>query len=167
MALLGKKRLIVILLFFFGMIGPSVYAMDFLYFYDPGFLAYGKAEYPKTLFSHDLHYTAYQIDCQSCHHIYASGKNIWQEDMHTQMCSDCHGDSKAELVNAHHMNCWGCHKKIQQEYSKADAPTSDCKGCHVPLNDLDGEQARILEKTKNIDKTLLNVLKTINKKAFY
>ena len=59
------------------------------------------------------------------------------------------------------------HKKIQQEYSKADAPTSDCKGCHVPLNDLDGEQARILEKTKNIDKTLLNVLKTINKKAFY
>lgn len=162
-----KNRIFMALLFVCGVIGSTVYATEFLYFYDPGFLKFGKLEYPKTLFSHDLHYTTYQIDCQSCHHIYASGRNIWQEDMHAQMCSDCHGESKAELVNAHHMNCWGCHKKIQQEYSKADAPTSDCNGCHVPLDELDREKARIIEKIKNMDKALLNVLQNINKKAFY
>lgn len=162
-----RKTIAVILLAVSVFAGSTACAMEFLYFYDPGFDKFGKPEHPKTLFSHDLHYTTYQIECTSCHHIYASGKNIWEEDMHTQMCSDCHGDSKAELVNAYHMNCWGCHKKIQQEYYKADAPTSDCGACHVPVKDLEQEQARIIEKTKKTDKTLLQVIKMMKTKAFY
>ncbi len=162
-----RKTGIVLILTVGITLAATVCAMEFLYFKDPGFDNFGKTDYPKTLFSHDLHYTTYEIDCKSCHHIYASGKNIWQEDMHTQMCSDCHGDSKAELVNAYHMNCWGCHKKIQDEHYRADAPTSDCKGCHVPVSELEKEQARIIEKTKTKDKTLLNVIRQMKIKGFY
>ncbi|THB80480.1 MAG: hypothetical protein D3926_06945 [Desulfobacteraceae bacterium] len=167
MGFFNKNLVLSVLLAVLWFSSQMVWAQEFLYFSDPGFGKFGKSEYPNTLFSHDLHATAYQIECKSCHHIYASGKNIWEEDMHTQMCSDCHGDSKAELVNAYHMNCWGCHKKIQQEYYQADTPTSDCSACHVAENDQEAEQARIIEKTKKTDKTLLKVIKMMKTKAFY
>jgi len=141
---------------------PSL-ADGFLHLRDPVFKKFGKIQYPKVLFSHEKHFNGYQIKCKSCHHAYENGKNVWQEGM-TTLCSDCHGDSKAELVNAYHMNCWGCHKKLRQQYEKADAPSSDCMNCHIEKTRVEEEQNRIENKTKN--DRLLNIIQTMKKQGF-
>ena len=141
---------------------PSL-ADGFLNLRDPVFKKFGEIQYPKVLFSHEKHFDTYQIKCKSCHHVYENGENIWQEGM-TTLCSDCHGGSKAELVNAYHMNCWGCHKKLQQRYEKADAPSSDCMNCHIEKNSTEKEKNRIENKKKN--DRILNIIQTMKKDGF-
>lgn len=138
-------------------------ADGFLYLRDPGFKEFGPPQYPKALLSHEKHFDGYGIKCKSCHHAYENGKNVWEEGM-TTLCSECHGDSKAELVNAYHMNCWGCHKKLKQQYENADAPSSDCMKCHMEKTKVEEEQKRIENKPTN--DRLLNIIQTMKKDGF-
>ena len=138
-------------------------ADGFLYLRDPVFKNFGEFQYPKVLFSHEKHFDGYRIKCKSCHHIYENGKNVWEEGM-TTLCSECHGDSKAELVNAYHMNCWGCHKKLKQAYENADAPSSDCMKCHIKKTKVEEEKDRIESKKRN--DRLLNMIQTMKKHGF-
>lgn len=142
-------------------------ATELLYFSDPAFEDFGPKTEPKTLFSHDLHAETYKVDCESCHHVYEDGKNVWKEGDPVQLCSDCHGGSKAELVQAYHMNCWGCHKRIRADYPEADTPTSKCARCHVPEEDLSLAKKEILEKTKQKDKKLMRVINQLKSNSFY
>jgi hypothetical protein len=149
------------------LLAVPLFGAELLYFTDPAFEDLGGKTQPNSLFSHDLHAETYQVSCDTCHHVYENGKNVWQEGDPVQLCSDCHGGSKAELVNAYHMNCWGCHKRIKQDYSAADAPTSNCAKCHIPRDKLEEEKQNILEKAENKNKKLMRVINKLKTKAFY
>ncbi|MFP4168162.1 MAG: cytochrome c3 family protein [Desulfonatronovibrionaceae bacterium] len=144
-----------------------VLATEILYFTDPGFEDLGGKQEANTLFSHDLHAETYKVKCKSCHHVYEDGENVWEEGDPVQLCSDCHGESKAELVNAYHMNCWGCHKRITQAYPESDTPTTKCQKCHVPEDQLEAEKERIQEKTEKQDSKLMRVIEDLKAEGFY
>jgi len=141
--------------------------IDLLRISDPGFAKFGKYKKPPVFFSHDTHVDEYKIKCPSCHHIYKNRKNVWTPDQEVHKCSECHGSSKAELINAYHMKCWGCHKRLKEEYSKADVPTSDCKRCHIPKKNLKSEMKRIKDKVLNKDLKLFEVINKLEVKGFY
>ncbi len=142
-------------------------ATELLYFTDPAFEDFGPREQPPTLFSHDLHAKTYKVKCKKCHHVYEGGENVWEKGDPVQECSACHGGSKGELVNAYHMNCWGCHKRIKQDYPDSDTPTVDCAKCHVPEENLQAEKKQIRRKTKNKDKRLMQIIKKLKRESFY
>jgi len=82
-------------------------------------------------FSHQAHAEDYGFTCDECHHVYKSGKNVWEEGDEVQKCSACHdpveskGNTK-KLQIAFHGNCRDCHK----ESGSSDAPYKTCYGCH-------------------------------------
>lgn len=47
-------------------------------------------------FSHESHSQEYKVACTVCHHVYENGKNIWNEGMPIQKCSECHDASVLE-----------------------------------------------------------------------
>jgi len=82
-------------------------------------------------FSHQTHAEDYGLSCDECHHVYESGKNVWEEGDEVQKCTTCHdpkeskGDVK-KLQLAFHRNCKNCHRESGSE----DAPYKTCYGCH-------------------------------------
>jgi hypothetical protein len=82
-------------------------------------------------FNHQAHSEDYGLSCDECHHVYESGKNVWEEGDEVQKCKECHdpkeskGDVK-KLQLAFHRNCKDCHK----ESGSDDAPYRKCYACH-------------------------------------
>lgn len=128
---------------------------------------FGSYTYPIVYFSHEVHSNEYQIGCKSCHHIYKNGKNVWTPEEQDKSCAECHNKSKAEAVNAYHMKCWGCHKRIKELYSKADTPTSQCNRCHFKESEVNKEKQRIKKKLENKDSKLLEIIHNLKVKGFY
>lgn len=68
-------------------------------------------------FSHELHMDTY--DCLECHHDYADGENILDEDELEEgnpgiRCTACHdADSETGPRRAYHRQCMGCHRKLR------------------------------------------------------
>jgi hypothetical protein len=81
--------------------------------------------YGPVRFLHSKH-AALVNDCAVCHHYRPAQKNASE----TTRCSACHQEpfrkdhpERVGLKAAYHMNCIGCHQKMNQ------GPV-DCKGCH-------------------------------------
>jgi len=47
-------------------------------------------------FTHVDHAGEYKVACTQCHHVFEDGKNIWNEGMPIQECSECHDDPVLE-----------------------------------------------------------------------
>ena len=134
---------------------------------DSKFEQFGPYRYPSVWFSHELHTEEYQVTCNSCHHLYKNGQNIWTSEREVQECSNCHGKSKQELTIAYHMKCWGCHKRIKEIYPPADVPTVECNRCHIKSVNLRKEERRIKQKLKNKQKKVGEIIKHLKIKGFY
>jgi len=83
--------------------------------------------------SHKKHSEEYEIVCDSCHHVYQEGRNVWKEGDSVEKCSVCHDpaedqDNVIKLQSAFHNNCRNCHKEISQE--GREAPYKKCTDCH-------------------------------------
>ncbi len=128
---------------------------------------FGQYTYPTVYFSHEVHANEYQISCKSCHHIYKNGKNVWTPDEHSKTCAECHNKSKVEAVNAYHMKCWGCHKRIKELYESADTPTTQCNRCHIKEKDLTKEKKRIQVKLEKKDNKLFEIIHNLKVEGFY
>ena len=74
------------------------------------------------LFAHRKHAKEFRIACSECHHVYENGKNIWNEGMSIQKCSECHdaplSKGREDLVASFqltkfldHPSCARCHRK--------------------------------------------------------
>ena len=74
------------------------------------------------LFAHRRHAIEFKISCGECHHVYEDGKNIWNEGMPIQKCSECHdfplSKSRKDLaagtqlrIFLDHPSCARCHRK--------------------------------------------------------
>ena len=74
------------------------------------------------LFAHRRHAQEFRIACGECHHVYENGKNIWNEGMPIQKCSECHDPpllkGQKNLVAGFqltifldHPSCARCHRK--------------------------------------------------------
>lgn len=81
-------------------------------------------------FTHKKHSMDYKLSCDSCHHVYKDGKNVWKEGDKVAKCSTCHTDpgrkkgaNPPTLYNAFHDNCKDCHKEAKK------GPTK-CNECH-------------------------------------
>ncbi|KIX11070.1 cytochrome c3 family protein [Dethiosulfatarculus sandiegensis] len=87
---------------------------------------------PAVHFTHKKHSVDYKLKCDSCHHDYKDGKNMWKEGDKVQKCEACHTSPKKNkgkllsLMNAFHKNCKACHKEVGDPKK---APTK-CNGCH-------------------------------------
>ncbi len=84
--------------------------------------------------THKKHVEDYEAACESCHHVYEDGENVWKEGDPVQQCSECHDYEKSEgnilkLQLAYHKNCKECHKDAYKEGNK-NAPFRKCNGCH-------------------------------------
>ena len=134
---------------------------------DSKFGQFGPYRYPPVWFSHELHTGEYQVTCNSCHHLYKNGQNIWTSEREVQECSNCHGKSKQELTIAYHMKCWGCHKRIKEMYFPADVPTVECDRCHIKSVNLTKEKRRIRQKLKNKQRKVGEIIKHLKIKGFY
>ena len=134
---------------------------------DSKFEQFGPYRYPSVWFSHELHTEEYQVTCNSCHHLYKNGQNIWTSKREVQECSDCHGKTKQELTIAYHMKCWGCHKRIKEIYLPADVPTVECDRCHIKSVNLTKEERRIKQKLKNKQRKVGEIIKHLKIKGFY
>ena len=82
-------------------------------------------------FSHQTHAEDYGLSCDECHHVFESGKNVWEEGDEVQTCKTCHDprESKGEakkLQIAFHRACKDCHK----ESGSNEAPYRKCYECH-------------------------------------
>lgn len=141
-------------------------ADGFLIINDSRFEEFGPLENELVFFSHDYHADNYKIQCAHCHHVYESGKNVWEEGMPVDECSACHGTNKVELTNAYHMNCWGCHKRLKEIDSNSDAPTVTCESCHIAESEYDAEVARVEKKSKQNSKLIDKFLKSDQVKGF-
>ena len=83
-------------------------------------------------FPHQKHMIAVD-DCMKCHHRYENGRNTLDTDdlaanNHAIRCPSCHGfsgNSKYNLTEAYHLQCIGCHEKME----KSAGPRL-CAGCH-------------------------------------
>jgi hypothetical protein len=86
-------------------------------------------------FSHVEHAEGYVDACDSCHHDYKDGKNVWQEGQPVQKCAACHDPQKRDgrvrkLNIAYHKNCKGCHRELAGE-GGTQAPYRQCTDCHA------------------------------------
>jgi hypothetical protein len=84
--------------------------------------------------SHKKHSEEYGIACDSCHHLYQEGTNVWEEGDSAQKCAACHDPVEDQgnvmkLQSAFHKNCRDCHKEMSQE--GRNAPYKKCTDCHV------------------------------------
>ena len=93
----------------------------------------GKQRGP-VVFTHDKH-TGYGYECTTCHHKFdpkQPGKNLWEMGDETS-CAACHAgakpQSKINLEQAYHKQCWGCHEKMPHDKKLSYGPRS-CAGCH-------------------------------------
>ena len=93
-------------------------------------------------FTHKMHNEDYKVACESCHHVYKDGKNVWKEGDAVQKCDACHTEAtiegekklppdqqKLNLKLAYHNNCQGCHQKLKKDKPDTKAPVT-CTGCH-------------------------------------
>lgn len=85
--------------------------------------------------SHEKHVKEYGAACDSCHHVYEDGKNVWKEEDPVQKCSECHDPNKNKgnakrLQLAYHKNCKDCHKEYTEKHPDAKAPYKSCNDCH-------------------------------------
>ena len=83
--------------------------------------------------SHKKHAEEYGIACDSCHHVYQEGENVWKQGDPVAKCVACHDpvedqDNVIRLQSAFHNNCRNCHKEISQEGK--EAPYKKCTDCH-------------------------------------
>ncbi|MDB9822680.1 cytochrome c family protein [Deltaproteobacteria bacterium] len=81
--------------------------------------------------SHLKHSEEYEVSCDSCHHEYTDGQNVWKEGDAVQKCGACHDPNKSEgdvkkLQTSFHKNCKDCHKEVGGE-----APSTKCNDCHA------------------------------------
>ncbi len=86
------------------------------------------------MFPHRRHQGMY--DCDVCHHgMDAEGnKTPYVKGMEIQHCVTCHNPKMANkklnnLMQASHVKCKGCHKKVVEETGTA-GPIGKCSGCH-------------------------------------
>lgn len=74
------------------------------------------------LFAHRRHAKEFKISCGECHHVYENEKNIWNEEMPIQKCSECHDPpllkGQKDLVAGFQLTifldlpaCARCHRK--------------------------------------------------------
>lgn len=83
--------------------------------------------------SHKKHAEEYEIACDSCHHVYQEGKNIWEQGDPVEKCVACHDPVEDQgnvikLQRAFHNNCRDCHKQVTLE--GREAPYKKCTDCH-------------------------------------
>ena len=83
--------------------------------------------------THEKHVEEYKIACDSCHHVYQEGKNIWKQGDSVKKCVSCHDPIEAQgnvikLQSAFHKNCRDCHREMSQE--GREAPYRKCTDCH-------------------------------------
>jgi hypothetical protein len=83
--------------------------------------------------SHEKHAEEYKIACDSCHHVYEEGKNVWNQGDPVEKCVACHDPIETQgnimkLQSAFHKNCRDCHKEVSQE--GREAPYKKCTDCH-------------------------------------
>ena len=94
----------------------------------------GKTTRPPVSFPHNRHVEA-GLSCKDCHHIYENGKNVLDESKLEEgnkgiRCSACHGPkSQANLEQAFHNQCVGCHTKYEKEKKKTGPRY--CGECHI------------------------------------
>jgi len=81
------------------------------------------------VFSHEKHKEA---KCDTCHHEFKDGKNVWKEGQEVKKCSACHKLAEQgktlKLEKAYHDMCQNCHKALKKE-NKKTGPTA-CVKCH-------------------------------------
>lgn len=83
--------------------------------------------------NHKKHAEEYEIACDSCHHVYEEGENIWKQGDPVRKCMVCHNpvadqDGAIKLQSAFHKNCRDCHREVTQE--GREAPYKKCTVCH-------------------------------------
>jgi hypothetical protein len=83
--------------------------------------------------SHKRHSEEYGIACDSCHHVYQEGENLWKQGDPVHKCVECHDPvedqgNAIKLQRAFHKNCRDCHKEVTQE--GREAPYKKCADCH-------------------------------------
>lgn len=92
-------------------------------------------------FPHEKHMIS-NFSCKKCHHVYSNGKNILDESQLVKgnnkiQCASCHWDKKSgnrvNLMDAYHLQCLGCHRKVDQK-SKKTGPRI-CAECHPKKNE--------------------------------
>lgn len=76
-------------------------------------------------FNHKDHSGKYQVPCAECHHVFEDGKNVWQEGMPVQKCTECHDDPGPQG----HENL-GVGVLLKKMCSKID-PHPGCGRCHA------------------------------------
>ncbi len=88
-----------------------------------------KHERPLVQFPHKMHEEK-EIECSRCHHDYNKYGVSQSED--GQKCLECHKtdikSNPVSLVKAFHLQCKGCHEKIQKT-EKIKTPVM-CGQCH-------------------------------------
>jgi hypothetical protein len=90
-------------------------------------------EKPPVRFSH-LRHPKPGIACETCHHDYQEGRNLWREGQPVEKCQACHGlIPKAGVLDAQeafHRQCKGCH--LAKRKKRQPAGPIKCEGCHRP-----------------------------------
>ena len=78
-----------------------------------------RADVRQKYYTHETHTIKYEVPCAYCHHVFEDGKNVWQEGMPVQKCSECHDAS------------WkGDEDVVTGELLKAMILTPECARCH-------------------------------------
>jgi Pyruvate/2-oxoacid:ferredoxin oxidoreductase delta subunit len=95
---------------------------------------YGHNRKGAVYFPHLDHADGYDISCDSCHHDYVDGENVWKSDDPVAPCASCHDHSESDgslvkLRLAFHKNCKTCHQELDREVG-TDAPYKTCLSCH-------------------------------------
>ena len=71
-------------------------------------------------FTHKTHTIDYEVPCAYCHHVFEDGKNVWQQGMPIQKCSECHDAA------------WkGEEDIVPGEQLKIMILTPECARCHA------------------------------------
>ncbi|MDL1970845.1 MAG: cytochrome c family protein [Candidatus Desulfofervidaceae bacterium] len=102
-----------------------------------------RLERAPVVFNHEKHVEVLGDEaCAQCHHVYneEEGKLVYEEGEETG-CADCHGlkdekmndgSTKPSLMNAYHISCVKCHRKLAKAGKKTGPYT--CGECHVKVN---------------------------------
>ena len=93
--------------------------------------AYATRNRSGVYFPHDIHMES--VGCLDCHHDYANGENLLDEDDLVEdgsaRCAACHtGKSSIGLQEAYHRQCMTCHRMTNK--SEAMRLPITCQDCH-------------------------------------
>lgn len=93
--------------------------------------AYATRNRSGVYFPHDIHMES--VGCLDCHHDYAKGENLLDEDDLVEdgsaRCAACHtGKSSIGLREAYHKQCMTCHRSTNK--LEAMRLPITCKDCH-------------------------------------